>query len=80
MRRKFEDFHCEYEVKLIQENNPKLTSLILQGGRPIANIKDEDMILIINELSKNSVVSELSLVENDITDKGLIGIEAHKTP
>jgi len=36
------------------------------------------MIVIINELSKNSVVSKLSLAENDLTDKGLIGIEALK--
>ncbi len=78
MRRKFEEFHCKDEVKMVQENNPKLKSLDLRGGRPVSNINDEDMILIITELSKNSVVSELSLAENDISDKGLIGIEAMK--
>jgi len=30
MRRKFEEFHSQDEVKLVQENNPKLKSLIFE--------------------------------------------------
>lgn len=78
MRRKFEEFHCKDEVKMVKENNPNLKSLDLRGGRPIANISDDEMSIVISELSINSVVSELSLAENDITDEGLIGIEAMK--
>ena len=69
--RKFEEIYCEKEVHKIRANKPDLTSLELRGGRPCPNINDDDMTTIINELSKNCVISTLCLAENDITDKGL---------
>ena len=59
----------------IRKNDPNLTILEIRGGRPCPDISDDEMQLLIEELSKNSFISTLILAENSISDNGLIGIE-----
>ena len=73
--RTFEEIAGIERAKHNRTNDPNLVVLELRGGRPRPNINDMEMKLIIEELSKNTVITMLILAENSITDEGLQGID-----
>ena len=77
MIRNFEEICRSNKIaNQLRNNDLSLTALDLRGGRPVNNIDDEEMEILIKELSKNTYLSDLILAENEITSNGLKFIES----
>ena len=77
--RKFEDFCDSSLVQRARSNDPSLTLLNLRGGRPVQNMNDDDLEVLIQELKTNSNITNLILAENSITSQGLKEIHLLKS-
>ena len=76
LMRKFEDICGKNIAKQMRDN--VLQTLCVPGGRPFSCIDPMDMSIIIDELSKNTSITQLILAENRIYDQTLKGIGALK--